>query len=174
MSSIPYDLTKIKGFIFDVDGVLSCNVISLYPDGDPMRTVCIKDGYAMQLAVKKGYQLAIITGAYTEAVVKRYERLGLKYIYTKSSIKVNDYNDFMQRSGLKPEEVVYVGDDIPDYEVMKRCGCACCPSDAAPDIKSVSTYVSSRAGGYGCGRDVIEQVLRAQHKWLADEKAFGW
>ena len=130
MSSIPYDLTKIKGFIFDVDGVLSCNVISLYPDGDPMRTVCIKDGYAMQLAVKKGYQLAIITGAYTEAVVKRYERLGLKYIYTKSSIKVNDYNDFMQRSGLKPEEVVYVGDDIPDYEVMKLVGLPVAPPPA--------------------------------------------
>jgi 3-deoxy-D-manno-octulosonate 8-phosphate phosphatase (KDO 8-P phosphatase) len=173
MSSIPYDLTKIKGFIFDVDGVLSCNVISLYPDGDPMRTVCIKDGYAMQLAVKKGYQLAIITGAYTEAVVKRYERLGLKYIYTKSSIKVNDYNDFMQRSGLKPEEVVYVGDDIPDYEVMKLVGLPVAPHDAASEIKEISKYISHCDGGQGVARDVIEQTLKAQGHWMGDE-AFGW
>ena len=118
MSSINYDLRKIKAFVFDVDGVLSCDVIPLHPNGDPMRTVNIKDGYALQLAVKKGYEVAIITGGYTEAVQIRFSRLGIQHIYMRSAVKVHDFKDFMEKTGLSPEQIMYAGDDIPDYEVM--------------------------------------------------------
>lgn len=173
MSSINYDLRKIRGFIFDVDGVLSKDIIPLHPNGDPMRTVNIKDGYALQLAVKKGYQVAIITGGYTDSVKMRFERLGVKYIYMKSSVKMKDYTDFMNRTGLKPEEVLYAGDDIPDYEVMKLVGLPVAPADAASEIKDISLYISSKNGGEGIARDVIEQTMKTQGTWLTGE-AFGW
>ncbi len=171
---IHYDLQKIKAIIFDVDGVLSCETVVLNSDGEPLRTVNIKDGYAIQLAQKMGLRIVIMTGGYTEAVRLRYERLGVQDIYMRCSVKVKSYEEFKQNTGLSDEEILYMGDDIPDYEVMSRCGCPCCPADACPDIKEVSIYVSGRRGGQGCGRDVIEQVLRAQGKWLADEHAFGW
>ena len=176
MSTINYDLKKIKALVFDVDGVLSANVIPMSSEGEPMRTVNIKDGYSLHLAAKQGVLLGIITGGRTEAVRRRFVTLGLaeENIYMGSSMKIHDYRDFRNRHGLSDEEIIYVGDDIPDYEVMRECGCACCPSDAATDIKAIATYVSQRRGGEGVGRDVIEQVLRAQGKWLADEKAFGW
>ena len=173
MSSINYDLRKIRGFIFDVDGVLSKDVIPLHPNGDPMRTVNIKDGYALQLAVKKGYQVAIITGGYTDSVKMRFERLGVKYIYMRSSVKIKDYTDFMNRTGLKPEEVLYAGDDIPDYEVMKLVGLPVAPADAASEIKDISLYIASKNGGEGIARDVIEQTMKTQGTWLTGE-AFGW
>ena len=131
MSSINYDLRKIKAFVFDVDGVLSCDVIPLHPNGDPMRTVNIKDGYALQLAVKKGYEVAIITGGYTEAVQIRFSRLGIQHIYMRSAVKVHDFKDFMEKTGLSPEQIMYAGDDIPDYEVMTRVGLPVAPADAA-------------------------------------------
>ena len=173
MSSINYDLTRIKAFVFDVDGVLSREVIPLSPDGDPMRTVNIKDGYALQLAVKKGYHVAIITGAYTEAVRIRFSRLGITHIYLKSAIKIRDYQDFLSKTGVKPEEVMYAGDDIPDYEVMQLAGLPVAPADAAPEIKQIAKYISSRKGGEGVARDVIEQTLKAQGHWMGQE-AFGW
>lgn len=173
MSNINYDLKKIKGFIFDVDGVLSRDVIPLHPNGDPMRTVNIKDGYALQLAVKKGYHIAIITGGYTDSVKIRFERLGVKHIYMRSSIKMKDYNDFMERTGLCPEEVLYAGDDIPDYEVMKLVGLPVAPADAAPEIKQIACYISSKNGGEGIARDVIEQTMKVQGTWLTGD-AFGW
>lgn len=173
MSSINYDLRKIRGFIFDVDGVLSKDVIPLHPNGDPMRTVNIKDGYALQLAVKKGYQVAIITGGYTDSVKMRFERLGVKHIYMRSSVKMKDYTDFMNRTGLKPEEILYAGDDIPDYEVMKLVGLPVAPADAASEIKDISLYISSKNGGEGIARDVIEQTMKTQGTWLTGE-AFGW
>ena len=173
MSSINYDLNKIKAFVFDVDGVLSCDVIPLHPNGDPMRTVNIKDGYALQLAVKKGYQVAIITGGYTEAVRIRFSRLGITHIYMKSAVKLNDYQDFLEKTGLQPEEVMYAGDDIPDYEVMKLVGLPVAPADAAPEIKRIAKYVSHKNGGHGVARDVIEQTMKAQGNWMGDE-AFGW
>lgn len=173
MSSINYDLKKIRAFVFDVDGVLSCDVIPLHPDGDPMRTVNIKDGYALQLAVKKGYEVAIITGGYTEAVKIRFSRLGIRHIYMKSAVKVHDYRDFLEKTGLKPEEVLYAGDDIPDYEVMQLVGLPVAPADAAPEIKQIARYISLCRGGEGVARDVIEQTLKAQGKWMGRE-AFGW
>lgn len=173
MSSINYDLRKIKAFVFDVDGVLSCDVIPLHPNGDPMRTVNIKDGYALQLAVKKGYEVAIITGGCTEAVQIRFSRLGIQHIYMRSAVKVHDFKDFMEKTGLSPEQIMYAGDDIPDYEVMTRVGLPVAPADAAPEIKEIAKYISSRRGGEGVARDVIEQTMRAQGHWFGEE-AFGW
>lgn len=171
---INYDLTQIKAVIFDVDGVLSRETIVLASDGEPLRTVNIKDGYAIQLAQKKGVRVAILTGGSTNAIRLRYAGLGVEDIYMGCAVKIETYKEFLEKYQLKANEVMYVGDDIPDYEVMRLCGCPCCPADACPDIKEISTYVSSRKGGDGVGRDVLEQVLRAQGKWLSDAKAFGW
>lgn len=171
---INYDLSKIRAVVFDVDGVLSEETIPLHPSGEPMRTVNIKDGYAIQLACKSGLRIAILTGGTTESVRLRYEHLGVEDIIMGSSVKIRDYESFLAKYGLSEEEVIYMGDDIPDYEIMCRCGCPCCPSDACPDIKAVSRYVSHVPGGRGCGRDVLEQVLRAQGKWLSGNEAFGW
>ena len=125
---INYDLTKIRAIIFDVDGVLSAETITLASNGDPMRTANIKDGYALQLAVKKGLIVAIITGGKTEAIRVRYEGLGLKDVFLGCSIKVKEYTQLMEKYSLRPEEVMYMGDDIPDYEVMRLCGCPVCPA----------------------------------------------
>lgn len=171
---IDYDLKKIKALFFDVDGVLSGSTILLSPDGEPMRTVNIKDGYALQLAVKCGLHIAIITGGSTRAVRLRYESLGIKDIYLGSAVKTKQYNELLEKYSLKPEEVLYMGDDIPDYEVLRLVGLPCCPADAAPEIKAVCRYISHKKSGEGCGRDVIEQVLKAQGKWMTDAKAFGW
>lgn len=171
---INYDLSKIKAIIFDIDGVLSAETITMNAEGEPLRTVNIKDGYAIQLAVKIGLHIAILSGAQTESVKKRYEGLGVPDIFLKAAVKIKVYDDFLAKYGLSDENVIFVGDDIPDYEVLSRCGCPCCPADAAPEIKEICTYVSHKKGGYGCGRDIIEQVLRAQGKWMKDKKAFGW
>ena len=139
MSTINYDLKKIKALVFDVDGVLSANVIPMSSEGEPLRTVNIKDGYSLHLAAKQGVLLGIITGGRTEAVRKRFTSLGFEdgNIYMGSSVKIHDYHDFRDRHGLKDEEILY-------------------------------------EGGYGCGRDIVEQVLKVQGLWMADEKAFGW
>lgn len=171
---INYDLNKIKTVVFDVDGVLSRQTITLSSTGEPLRTVNIKDGYAIQLAQKMGIRVAILTGGNTEAIRLRYKNLGVDDIFMGAAVKITTYRGYLEKYGLSEEEVVYVGDDIPDYEVMCHCGCPCCPADACPDIKGISIYVSSAQGGDGVGRDILEQVLRAQGKWLADAKAFGW
>ncbi|MCQ2257202.1 MAG: HAD hydrolase family protein [Bacteroidaceae bacterium] len=171
---INYDLTKIKAIFFDVDGVLSCETITQHPNGEPMRTVNIKDGYSMQFAVKCGLVLAIITGGKSEAVRVRYEGLGIKDVILGAAVKIRTYEELKAKYGLKDEEILYMGDDIPDYEVMKVCGLPCCPTDACDEIKSISLYVSEKKGGMGCGRDVVEQVLKAQGLWMQSNKAFGW
>lgn len=171
---INYDLKKIRAIIFDVDGVLSSETIPLHPNGEPMRTANIKDGYAIQLAVKLGLRIVILTGGHTDSVRRRYEGLGVTDVYMGCAVKIETYNAFLAKYGLHDDEILYMGDDIPDYEVMQRCGCPCCPKDACPDIKAISIYVSHCHGGKGCGRDVIEQVLRAQGKWLSNAEAFGW
>ena len=171
---INYDLNKIKAIVFDVDGVLSRQTIVLSSDGEPLRTVNIEDGYAIQLAVKMGLRIAILTGGNTKAVKMRYSYLNVEDIYMGCVVKIASYKEFLEKYGYTDENIIYVGDDIPDYEVMRRCGCPCCPADACSDIKNISLYISSRNGGYGCGRDIIEQVLRAKGKWLSDAKAFGW
>ena len=129
---INYDLNKIKAIIFDVDGVLSRETITLSSDGEPLRTVNIKDGYAIQLAQKMGLRIAILTGGNTEAIRKRYAGLGVEDIFMGCAVKIKTYHEFLEKYGLQNEEVMYVGDDIPDYEVMRACGCPCCPAMLVP------------------------------------------
>ena len=171
---INYDLKKIKAVFFDIDGVLSKETISLGADGQPRRTVNIKDGYALQLAIKRGLKIAVITGAKVEELGIRYHGLGIDDVFLGCKVKIEVYRSLMQKYRLTHEEVAYMGDDIPDYEVMRLVGLPCCPADAAVEIKEISKYVSPRRGGEGCGRDVIEQVLRAQGLWVLDDIAFGW
>ena len=171
---INYDLKKIRAVFFDVDGVLSCETIPQHPNGEPMRTVNIKDGYAMQHAVKCGLILAIITGGRTEAVRIRYEGLGLKDVVLGAAVKIKTYNDLKEKYQLADEEIAYVGDDIPDYEILQQCGLPCCPVDAAPEIKAICTYISHKEGGKGCVRDILEQILKAQDLWMHNSTAFGW
>ena len=171
---INYDLQKIRTIIFDIDGVLSAETISLGDDGQPRRTVNIKDGYAIQLAQKMGLRIAIITGCKIETVATRYRGLGVEDIFLGCAVKMNTYENYIATYGYTDDEVMYMGDDIPDLEILRRVGCPVCPKDACHEVKDVSIYVSDYAGGYGCGRDVIEQTLKAQGHWLKDERAFGW
>ncbi len=171
---INYDLKKIRAIIFDMDGVLSASTISLGNDGTPLRTVNIKDGYAIQLAIKMGLHVAIISGCKIESVRKRYEGLGMKDIFLGSAVKIKVYEEYLSYNGLADDEVMFMGDDIPDLEVMHRVGCPVCPADACNEVREASIYVSHANGGSGCARDVIEQTLKAQGKWLSDSKAFGW
>ena len=174
MSSINFDLSKIRAFAFDVDGVLSPSTIPMSEAGEPLRMVNVKDGYALQLAVKMGYCLAIISGARTEAVKVRFHGLGIADVFTGVSIKLPCLIKWMEKHGLTPDEVAFVGDDIPDLEAMRHVALPIAPADAAPEVKEVARYISPIAGGYGCGRDVIEQVMKAQGKWLDSRHAFGW
>lgn len=171
---INYNLKHIKAVMLDVDGVLSRETLSLHPNGEPMRTANIKDGYAIQLAVKMGLHIAIITGGTTESVRTRYEHLGVEDIRMGTTVKIKVYEELLAKYGLDDDEVMYMGDDIPDLEVMRRCGCPVCPADACPEAKAASLYVSHIKGGDGCVRDIIEQTLKAKGWWMSDSKAFGW
>lgn len=174
MSSINYDLSKIKAFAFDVDGVLSPSTIPLGEDGYPRRMVNIKDGYALQLAVKRGFRIAIITGGKGIAIRTRFESLGITDIHTGAADKLPILLEWMEREGLKPEQVAYMGDDIPDIPAMRHVGLPCSPSDAARDVLALSAFVSKAEGGHGCARDLLEQTMKAQGLWLSDAEAFGW
>ncbi len=166
-------LKHVKAFAFDVDGVFSGAQVILHPSGDMLRTSNIKDGYAIFHAVKLGYPIAIITGGNSELVKQRFEALGVKHVYLKSTNKMEHLQDFLEKENLKASEVLYMGDDIPDYPVLKEVGVPTCPDDAAVEIKSISKYISHRKGGEGCVRDVVEQVLRAQNKWM-HPNSFTW
>ena len=158
-------LKNIKAFVFDVDGVFSENII-LNPDGELTRFMNVKDGFAVKTAVDKGFIIGIITGGNSDSVRTRFNGLGVTDIYLKSYDKMDDYKDFNMKYGLKPEQILYMGDDIPDYEPMKVSGLATCPADAVEEIQNISHYVSDKEGGKGCVRDVIEQVMRAQSVWF--------
>lgn len=174
MSSINYDLKKIKGIAFDVDGVLSPSTIPLSPEGEPLRMVSIKDGYALQLAVKKGLKIAIITGGNTKAVDVRFRGLGIDDVFLGSSMKLPILQQWMEDNGLNADEVAFVGDDIPDIQAMQQVGLAVAPADAADEVKRVASYISPKQGGYGVGREILEQVMKVQGLWMSDHKAFGW
>ena len=171
---INYELKKIKALVFDVDGVLSSGTIPVDVNGELLRTTSVKDGYALHLAIKLGYHVAIITGAFEESILLRYKDVGIEDIFLGSSFKTEKMQQLLDKYGLSKDEVLYMGDDIPDYEVMKQVGLPCCPADAAPEIREICIYVSHLNGGKGCVRDVVEQVLKAQGKWMADRNAFCW
>ena len=158
-------LPGLKALIFDVDGVLTNGQVLVTTEGEMLRSMNIKDGYALKTAVDKGILVCIISGGSNEGVRKRLEGLGVTHIHLGVKDKVSLLNDFMQQHQLDASEVLYMGDDLPDYEVMKLVGLPCCPQDAAPEIKDLSLYVSAKNGGYGCARDVIEQTLKVQDKW---------
>jgi 3-deoxy-D-manno-octulosonate 8-phosphate phosphatase (KDO 8-P phosphatase) len=173
MENFKSRLKQVRAFIFDVDGVLTDGSVTLMPDGEQVRIMNIKDGYAMQLAVKKGYKIAIISGGRSEMVRKRLNGLGITDIYLGSHTKMEQYTELLERYHLRPDEVLYMGDDIPDYEVMKQVGVPTCPKDSAPEIKDICIYVSDKRGGKGAVRDVIEQVLKVQNNWM-DDDGFVW
>jgi 3-deoxy-D-manno-octulosonate 8-phosphate phosphatase (KDO 8-P phosphatase) len=173
MANFKEGLINVKAFIFDIDGVLSTQTISLNVFGVPNRTVNLRDGYALQLAVRKGYHIGIISGSSSKEYQKRLKLLGIKDIYLNSRSKLDHFNAFLKKFNLSKSDVLFMGDDIPDYEVMKEAGIAVCPSDADSEIKQVASYISDKRGGEGCVRDVIEQVLRLHDKWM-DADAFSW
>lgn len=174
MSKTSFDLSTINGVVFDVDGVLSPSTIPMNESGVPMRMVNIKDGYAMQLAVKRGLKIAIITGANTPSITVRYNALGIKDVYLKAAEKLPVLNEWMAKEGLQASEVLYCGDDIPDITAMEVVGLAVAPADAAHEVKDMAGYITEAAGGYGVAREVLEQILRAKEMWMSDSKAFGW
>ena len=158
-------IKNITTFIFDVDGVLTDGTLSLSSSGELVRTMNTRDGYALQLAIKKGYNICIITGGSSQMVKKRLEGLGIKDIYLKIHYKIEIMDDYLAGLGLSNREVLYMGDDMPDYECIKNAGIGSCPQDAAHQIREISDYVSTYKGGEGCVRDVIEQTLKLHNKW---------
>ena len=158
-------LHKINTFIFDVDGVLTDGSVTITSEGEMLRTMNIKDGFALKTAIDAGYNLCIISGGSNEGVRKRLANLGVKDIYLGAHNKIEQLNEYMSNKGIKTSQILYMGDDIPDYPVMELVGLPCCPQDAVPEIKAVSKYVSHKSGGKGAVRDVIEQVLKVQDKW---------
>ena len=173
MANFKEDLVNVKAFVFDIDGVLSTQTIALNAFGVPNRTVNLRDGYAIQLAVRKGYNICVISGSSSKEYRKRLKLLGVKDIYLNSKSKLEHFNSFLKKYNLRKSDVLFMGDDIPDYEVMKEAGLPVCPSDADSEIRQVASYVSDKKGGEGCVRDVIEQVLRLHNKWM-DSDAFTW
>ncbi len=163
----------VKAFAFDVDGVFTDGNVFLLSEGEFIRTANIKDGYAVQYCIKQGYPVAIITGGKSKAIMKRFTNLGVRDIYLCSANKYLDYEDFLSKHNLDQKNVLYMGDDIPDYKIMKKVGVPTCPLDAAEEIKQISLYISGKKGGEGCVRDIIEQVLKSQGKWLNDN-AYLW
>jgi 3-deoxy-D-manno-octulosonate 8-phosphate phosphatase (KDO 8-P phosphatase) len=159
----------ITTFVLDVDGVLTDGTIQLLPGGEMSRKMNIKDGYAMQLAVKKGYRVVIISGGKSESVVSRLQGLGIKDIYVGVVDKKEKLQDYVFEHDLRWDEILYMGDDIPDYAPMQLVGLPVCPADAAPEIKSISRYISPLGGGLGCVRDIMEKVLKLNDHWHMDE-----
>lgn len=158
-------LEHITTFIFDVDGVLTDGTVTIMTNGDMLRRMNIKDGYALKTAKDAGFNICIISGGTNLGVQKRLEGLGITDIYLGAHNKIEQYNEYLETNAISADQVLYMGDDIPDIPVMKLVGLATCPQDAAPEVKSVSKYISHRHGGKGAVRDIIEQVMKVQDKW---------
>ncbi len=173
MTNFKEELRGVKAFVFDIDGVLSTQTIALSVWGLPLRTVNLRDGYAIQLAVKKGYKVGVISGANSKEYVKRLKTLGVNDIYLNSRTKTESMKELVARWNMDPRNVLYMGDDIPDFNVMKMVGLPACPADADSEIKQIAVYISDKRGGEGCVRDVIEQALRLHNNWM-DHEAFTW
>lgn len=167
-------LPKITTLIFDVDGVLTDGIVTLLPNGDQIRSLNSKDSFAIQLAVRKGLRICIITGGNSQNVKMAMNRMGVEDVYLKIANKIDTYDDVKVMYDLTDEEIMYMGDDLPDYEVMKNVGISACPNNAAREIRDISKYISDQDGGKGCVRDIIEKVLRAQGKWMNNSKDLSW
>ena len=174
MSRIDYDLSSISGIAFDVDGVLSPSTIPVDANGMPQRMCNVKDGYALQLAVKMGLNIAIITGADSESIALRYKSLGITDIYLRASDKLPMLEDWMRRRGLSAHQVAYVGDDIPDILPMQSVGLPVCPADASADAKAVACFIAKANGGCGVARELLEEILKAKGVWMTNDDAYGW
>lgn len=155
----------IKTFIFDMDGVLTDGSLTIEPNGNWIRRMNIKDGYAIQLAVKSGYKVAVISGSESTPVLDRLRKLGVNDVFMKVNDKENFLKEYMLSNKILNEETLFMGDDIPDYGALKIVGLPCCPGDAATEIKQICSYISAVRGGYGCVRDVIEKVLKLNDHW---------
>lgn len=163
------DLFKnIRTFVFDVDGVLTNGMILIEENGAMLRQMNIKDGYALQLAVKQGYRVVVISGGDSETVRLRLKKLGVNDIYLDIKDKKEQLAAYVNQQGLFWEEILFMGDDIPDYRAMQLVGLPCCPMDAVPEIKHISRYISGLNGGAGCVRDVVEKVLKLNNHWPVD------
>ncbi|MEP3838474.1 MAG: HAD-IIIA family hydrolase [Algibacter sp.] len=158
-------LEHISTFIFDVDGVLTDGTVTVTSTGELLRSMNIKDGFALKSAIDQGFNVCIISGGSNEGVRIRLSGLGITDIYLGAHNKIEQLNEYFSKKNIKAENVLYMGDDIPDYPVMKIIGLPCCPQDAVPEIKSVSKYISHKKGGKGAVRDIIEQVMKVQSKW---------
>ena len=158
-------LTDICVFVLDLDGVLTDGTVYVSESGEQLRRMNIKDGYAIQLAIKKGYKIIVISGAGSNTVIKRLNGLGITDIHLAAPNKVETFKEYIELYQINPENVLYMGDDIPDFHVMQLVGLPTCPQDSSPEIKAISSYISHRNGGKGAVRDVIEQVMRVQGKW---------
>ena len=167
MESISYKtyLQNITTFVFDVDGVLTDGTITITTNGEMLRTMHTKDGYAIKAALKAGFNVCIISGGTNEGVRERLKALGVTDIYLGAHHKKDELLEYMDSYNIKQEQILFMGDDLPDYEVMQMVGLACCPQDAVPEIKAISHYISHKDGGKGCVRDIIEQVLKVHGKW---------
>lgn len=168
MSNFKADLHKIKAFAFDVDGVMTDGMVLGTDTGDLLRQYNSKDGYAVRYAVSQGFPVAIITGGSSDSIRNRYNLLDIKDVYLASRVKLPDFDHFCKKHNLQREEVLFMGDDIPDIPVMQVCGMPVCPADAVPEVKKVSKYISNLEGGKGCVRDIVEQVLKVHGKWMQD------
>jgi 3-deoxy-D-manno-octulosonate 8-phosphate phosphatase (KDO 8-P phosphatase) len=162
-------LHTIKAFIFDIDGVMTDATVQITEAGEQLRRFNVKDGYALQLAVKRGFKVFAISGSKSKSGILRLERLGLSAVHIGIENKTDVYHNILNKYHLSSSEIVYMGDDIPDLPVMKTIGVPVCPADAAEEIKSISTYISPKTGGSGCVRDIIEKVLRVQKKWFDED-----
>lgn len=168
------EFSKITTFVFDVDGVLTDGKVICYESGEQVRTFLVKDGFAIEKAILSGYNVAIISGGAQEGVRKRLEFLGIKDIFLGVKNKIEVLNTYVQKHKLQFNNILYMGDDLPDYDVLKLCGIASCPSDASEDIIDICDFVSSKAGGQGAVREIIELVLKSQNKWvITNNKANG-
>jgi len=166
-------LEKINTFIFDIDGVLTNGNFIAMPDGEQLRTMNVRDGYALQLAVKKSYHIIILSGGKSEALKLRFLGLGIQHIFLGVNNKLEVYYNHISHYNINSDAVLYMGYDIPDYEVMSQVGFPVCPADATEEIKKISKYISPKKGGEGCVRDIIEQVMKIQNKWF-DKESFHW
>jgi len=164
---------RLTTLIFDFDGVMTDGTVFCDFEGHPLRATNVKDGYAIQLAAKLGYHVAVISGAVCPSTIVRMNSLGVTDVFTGIPDKVLKLNEYMQANGLRPEEILFMGDDIPDLRVMQCVGLPACPADASPEVKAICKYVSPCAGGKGAVRDVIERMLKAQGKWMTAE-AYAW